>query len=158
MRSVAVLVDGTGAYRRLPLGESRNGHPLRFDVALPARGGPLRLAGFLVESVTMPRFSLDWHLTALGVRVDGRGDARLPLRDPAPGGWSPVVARRGSRRWADGTLHARHRSSGVTRSGLGSSMPLSFAVVPAADPAPVPVVATADALTRWAYGSATRRA
>jgi ABC-type antimicrobial peptide transport system, permease component len=147
VRSVAVLVDGTGVYRRLPLGESRNGHPLRFDVALPARGGPLRLAGFLVESVTTPRFSLDWHLTALGVRVDGRGDARLPLRDPDA--WR-VVTRGGPTGIAtvgDGTLHARHRSSGVTRSGLGSSMPLSFAVVPAADPAPVPVVATADALT-----------
>ncbi|ROT33790.1 FtsX-like permease family protein [Micromonospora sp. HM5-17] len=146
VRSVAVVVDAVGAYRRVPLGESGNGTPLRFDVELPARGGPLRLAGFLVEGVAPPNFKLDWHLADLGTRAEGQAAVRLPLRDP--GSWR-VVTRGGAADPAtagDGTLRARYAPPPATTSWLRSTLPLSFAIVPAAAPGPVPVVATADAL------------
>lgn len=138
VRTAAVFAMPGGGHRQLPLGESSNGEPLSFSVALPADLGPAKLAGFTVDAEGPPRMTLTWQLDSL------RAGA-TPIT-PAAGGWqghdqSGALA---STRSDGGQLYARHTVA-LGLSYLRSS-PVRLAIAPPVREAPVPVLATPQAL------------
>lgn len=143
VRTAAVLAGTDGTYRRLPLGESRNGVPLRFSVDLPAYPAAPRLAGFLVDTTGPPGSTVDWQLAEF--RTGGaEGGAPVSLA----GAWR-VVDRASTGHPAplgDAGLTARYQALERGGAGTAASAPFSFGVVPGAAPGPAPVVATGHAL------------
>ncbi|MEE6258246.1 FtsX-like permease family protein [Plantactinospora sonchi] len=154
--SSAVVVDSTGAYHRVPLGQSRNGQPLRFGVDLPA--GTVRLAGFVVDSFGTFGYHLDWRLADLRA-ADGQDGTRLPLGELAK--WqmvnrNGVVA--GSTTAGDGTLRTRYVIEATADNWRGDNQPWSVALTPPASGGAVPVLTTTEALAalRMDVGESTR--
>jgi hypothetical protein len=122
-----VVFTGTaGDTLRLPLGDAG-----RFSVALPATPAPLRLAGFLVTAKGLPGAEVRWSLTGLGTE-----SGALTLGDAWQAVGRSVLS-----------TNAEARGS-VLRTGVqvGISGEAPFAVVRRAADAPVPVLATPQAL------------
>lgn len=144
VRTVAVLAEPNGTYRRVVLGASRNAVPLRFRVELPAYPGAPRLAGFLVETIGPPNLTVDWRLA--GLRAGDGAGTPVPLT--AAGAWRVVDrSAAGQPATSDAAgLTVRYQAPDRRGPGSAASAPLSFGVAPTATAGPVPVVATGDAL------------
>ncbi|WP_460844998.1 FtsX-like permease family protein [Phytohabitans suffuscus] len=131
-----------GGYRRVPLGASGNGRPLRFAVDLPADLQPVRLAGFLVSSSGPANFRVGWRMRSLSA-----GDTPVDLA-----GAGPWQAR--TRSGAEAVSGAEPRVDYTQPSaGLwGYEQPVTLVVTRTRAAAPVPVVATPAALTALRIG------
>ncbi|MEO3745137.1 FtsX-like permease family protein [Plantactinospora sp. B5E13] len=166
INSAVVLVDTTGAYHRIPLGQSQSGKPLRFSIELAP--GTVRLAGFAVDGFGTWGYRLDWHLTDLRA---GTGDqAGTPLSLGENPQWR-LVNRQGvliadpnfrgaqvETAAGEGTLSAGYLMTPTFDNWTGARQPWSVAITPAASKEPVPVVATTEALAalRMNVGTSTQ--
>jgi len=138
-----------GGYRRVPLGFSSNGKPLRFAVDLPEDLPPqVRLAGFVVSSSGPAGFRVGWKMRSLRA-----GDTPVDL-DAGP--------------WQARTRAGEEATSGATATvdytqpnagQWGYEQPVTLVVTRARPSAPVPVVATPAALSalRLGVGDETAR-
>ncbi|WP_329105312.1 ABC transporter permease [Micromonospora sp. NBC_01699] len=144
IRTAAVLVEPTGDYRRVPLGASRNGAPLRFSVDLPVGTSPARLAGFVTDAIGQSGMRLDWTLTEL--TAGPGGTAGTPVDLTVGGGWRTMdqLDREGTASANVGTMATRYDVEN-NNSRWGSST-VRMALVRTAGTGPIPVLATPPAL------------
>jgi hypothetical protein len=141
VRTTAVLAVPGGTHRQVPLGESSNGYPLSFDVALPADLGSAKLAGFLVDATGPPAMTISWQLDSL------RAGATPIALDAAADGWqthdlngAPVNTK------VDGDQLYVRQTAPRSLSYLGS-VAVHLTVAPGVKDGPIPVVATPQALS-----------
>ncbi|MEV6812675.1 ABC transporter permease [Micromonospora sp. NPDC051296] len=137
VRHYVVLAGPRDGHRRLLLGATLSGEPLRFSVELPT-GDVWRLAGFTAETVGTDRMSVDWQLSDLraspdtspGVPVDLAADGQWQLVDRA----GPVASSTATGNNL-AARYARSETSDTWASGkilhLGISRPLTGGLVPA---------------------------
>jgi FtsX-like permease family len=145
VRTAAVFALPGGGYRQLPLGESANRRPLRFDLAVPAELAPARLAGFLVDASGPPQVTVSWQLDSLRA-----GGTPVDLTAGGAGG----AAGRWQGHAASGELVSTSMSAGQLYTRYQAPPPLSFlsttqvrlALAPPVPDQPVPVLATPQAL------------
>jgi hypothetical protein len=141
--STSAVFAVPGGYRQVPLGTSQNGQPLRFSTDLFSTG----LAGFVVETSWTAGAPLTWTLTAL------RADS-TPVDLAGGSGWQG--------RDNDGAAVATEQSgpelSTKYVASLATPGPAKVVVARAFQAAPVPVVATPEALSalRQHVGARTR--
>ncbi|WP_433527877.1 FtsX-like permease family protein [Micromonospora sp. CA-263727] len=138
VRHHVVLAGPRDGHRRLLLGATGNGEPLRFSVDLPAGETPWRLAGFTTETVGSDQMTLDWQLTDLRASPDASRGRPVDLAGDGP--WR-MVDRSGpvaSATAVGGGLavtYGRSGASDVFASGktlqLGISRPAAGGAVPA---------------------------
>lgn len=144
--SSLVLAEPAGGHRHVALGTSDNGQPLEFSVELP-EGAPARLAGFQVDALGPPGYTVDWRLSELRAETDDGQRVAVPLDDGEA--WR-VVGRTGAPQDAQltaGTLAARHQVPGGEGWFWRANSPLRFVVTRAPAAGPVPLVATPEALS-----------
>ncbi|PZG17213.1 ABC transporter permease [Micromonospora craterilacus] len=136
VRHHVVLAGPRDGHRRLLLGATQNGEPLRFSVELPT-GDAWRLAGFTTETVGSDRMTFDWRLTDLRASPDASPGHPVDLA--ADGPWR-MVDRSGqvASPTATGSALAvsyRGETSDFYASGkslqLGISRPAASGLVPA---------------------------
>ncbi|GGM23281.1 hypothetical protein GCM10011608_04970 [Micromonospora sonchi] len=143
VRHHVVLAGARDGHRRLLLGTTDGGEPLRFSVELPT-GDAWRLAGFTAETVGTDRMTLDWQLSDL--RASPSASPGTPVDLAAGGQWrlsersGPVAALPGA---AGNTLTVKY-VRGVLDSQTSSILQLGISRQAAASR--VPVVATPQAL------------
>jgi hypothetical protein len=158
VNTYAMFAEPAGGHRRVLLGTSRDSEPARFSVELPAGAGPLRLAGFLVETVAQPGLTINWRLTDLRASADQSRGSPVDLR---VGGEWRSVDRTGVNEpaWAgDNWLSARYLGDLPDRQFARGGSTVQMAIVPPAETGPVPLVATPQALAalRLHVGDETR--
>ena len=143
VRHHVVLAGARDGHRRLLLGTTDGGEPLRFSVELPT-GDAWRLAGFTAETLGTDRMTLDWQLSDL--RASPSDSPGTPIDLAAGGQWrlsersGPVAALPGA---AGNTLTVKY-VRGVLDSQTSSILQLGISRQAAASR--VPVVATPQAL------------
>ncbi|MBE1485880.1 ABC transporter permease [Plantactinospora soyae] len=158
VRTAAVFVEPNGGHRRVALGASADGKALRFDVELPEGTAPVRLAGFLVDTLGPQGYGVTWRLADLrAAPAQGAGTA-VPLTDGGP--WrtadrtrpGPDVPPR------DGVLTVHYQLPDRAGQFFGSSSPIQFVVSRKPANGAVPIVATPEALSalRLRVGESTR--
>lgn len=148
VRSEAVFALPGGGYRRVALGDSRNGQPLRFAVELPADLGPARLAGFLADTSGPTGMRVYWQLGSL------RADA-APVDLAAGGPWQAHDRSGGD---LPGGAEPAVEYVAVSQSIWTPDAPVHLVISPARDPGRVPVAVTPAALSalRLQVGDETR--
>ncbi|MGN9811693.1 FtsX-like permease family protein [Micromonospora sp. BQ11] len=156
VQTYVVLVDPHGGHRRLPVGASRDGEPLRFAVDLPAGPGPTHLAGFTVETFAQQGLTLDWRLRDLRSSADDSPGTPVDLG--ADGDWR-WIDRAGSSAGVPAvgaTLSTRWSWDDTSVGTQGA--PVQTAVVRGTPNGPVPLLATPQALEalRLDVGQQTR--
>ncbi len=153
----AVLTGPGGNHQQVTLGTSEGGRPLRFAVDLPTTSTPLRLAGFFVKTAGRFEEAVEWQLAALHAETGDGIATPLALADGGP--WQLVdrAGTKGETAPQAGVLTARYRRTVHDNRSLPTT-PLRFAVVHTSQSAPVPMVATPQALAglRLKVGDQTR--
>jgi hypothetical protein len=158
VRTSAVFVEPGGGHRQVPVGATRDGTSLRFDVELTGVATPARLAGFLVDTLGPPGHGVDWRLADLrAAPAQGAGTA-VSLTDG--GQWRTVdrARRSPSIPQRDDALAVRYESPLGNGRFIGSNAPIQFAVARMPADGKVPIVATPEALSalRLEVGQSTR--
>ncbi|GIJ29140.1 hypothetical protein Vqi01_43020 [Micromonospora qiuiae] len=145
VRHHVVLAGTRDGHRRLLLGTTDGGEPLRFSVELPTGDG-WRLAGFTVETVGSDQMTLDWKLSDL--RASPNASPGTPVDLAADGPWQlsarsgPVASHPAA---AENTLVVKYVRGISDYWASGSLLQLGISRPAAA--ARVPVLATPQALT-----------
>ncbi|MGN9778919.1 FtsX-like permease family protein [Micromonospora sp. H33] len=157
VQTYAVLVEPRGGHRRLPLGATRDGEPRRFAVDLPADAGPLRLAGFTVDTVGVPGLRLDWRISDLRAGADGSAGQPVDLGGE-PWRWIERTGATAPATAGPGSLSARYARTTDDLPFLHRGTAVQMAVVRPAAADPVPLLATPQALAalRADVGDRTR--
>ncbi|GAA4714325.1 hypothetical protein Prum_040270 [Phytohabitans rumicis] len=134
----------TGGYRRLPLGTSYNGQPLRFAIDLPDDLRSTRLAGFLVATSGPPDMTLRWDVTSLRA-----GDQPVDLAGAGPWQGHDRAGERVAGGPAPSATYTVERPGGI----WSLDAAVNLVVTRAREAAPVPVVATPAALSALRVGT-----
>ncbi|WP_326562088.1 FtsX-like permease family protein [Micromonospora sp. NBC_01796] len=139
IRTDAVFAEPNGGFRRVPLGTSRNGRALRFDIDLPAGSAPVRLAGFVADTLGQNGMRIDWTLSAL---TAGTGDAAGTPVDLTTGGSWQTVDRLDRQSTAAAGVGGMSTQYEVNDDASWGATTVRVAMVRQADTAPIPVLVT----------------